>query len=102
MYLHLGQETLVKTRDIVGLFDMDNTTTSKWTRAFLNTAEKRGEVIAVTDDLPKTFVVVSKRRGRHPAQKDSIYLSQISAGTLKKRKNYIYTLNPASEGQVTD
>ena len=25
MYLHLGQETVVRERDIIGIFDLDNT-----------------------------------------------------------------------------
>lgn len=98
MYLHLGQETLVKSDDIIGLFDMDKTTISKHTRSFLNNAEKRKQVVSVTYDLPKTFVVISpkkstkmKRKRRIAKQKLqknetlTIYLSQISTATLKKR-----------------
>lgn len=93
MYLHLGQETLVKTEDIVGIFDMDNTTISKWTRRYLTRAEKAGEVISVTTDLPKTFVVVSRAKGKHRAgeKDDRVYLSQISSATLRKRTGYNYT-----------
>lgn len=89
MYLHLGQETVVDTKEIVGIFDMDNTTISKWTRKFLNQSEKKGQVVSVTTDLPKTFVVVSPqpRRGREKPP-DAVYLSQISAATLKKRTGY--------------
>ena len=29
MYLHLGQETVVRERDIIGIFDLDNTTVSR-------------------------------------------------------------------------
>ena len=93
MYLHLGQETLVKTEDIIGIFDMDNTTISKWTRRFLARAEKSGEVVSVTLDLPKTFVVVSPRcdRKRQRSAPDRVYLSQISSATLRKRTGYNYT-----------
>ena len=41
MYLHLGEQKVVKKRDIIGIFDMDNTTVMKSTRTFLNNAEKR-------------------------------------------------------------
>ena len=40
MYLHLGQETVVRERDIIGIFDLDNTTVSRHTRKTLNEAEK--------------------------------------------------------------
>lgn len=93
MYLHLGQETVVKTAEIVGIFDMDNTTISKWTRKYLNRAEKDGEIITVTTDLPKTFVVVTKRRDRRKTggEREKVYLSQISSATLRKRTGYSYT-----------
>ena len=48
MYLHLGQETVVRVQDIVGIFDMDNTTISKHTRQFLADAEKAGRVVNVS------------------------------------------------------
>ena len=42
MYLHLGQETVVRLREVVGIFDMENATISKYTRQFLADAEKGG------------------------------------------------------------
>lgn len=80
MYLHLGQDTLVKTKDVIGIFDMDNTTVSKGTRGFLAMAEQAGRVITVTSDLPKTFVLCGGNR-----QDCKVYLSQISSSTLRKR-----------------
>lgn len=89
MYLHLGQETVVNSADIVGIFDMDNTTISKWTRRFLNQSEKEGRVISVTTDLPKTFVVTApKKSRRRKALPQRVYLSQISSATLRKRTGY--------------
>ncbi|MFR3991804.1 MAG: extracellular matrix regulator RemB [Angelakisella sp.] len=83
MYLHLGQETVVRERDIIGIFDLDNTTVSRHTRKTLNEAEKAGRVINVTDDLPKDLC------HHHPARQktgeDMVYLCQLSTGTLKKR-----------------
>ena len=40
MYLHLGENKVVKKRDIIGIFDMDTATVMKATRTFLNNAEK--------------------------------------------------------------
>lgn len=80
MYLHIGQETVVPMKEIVGIFDIENTTISQNTRLFLNEAERRGRVITVGDDLPKSFVVCQKEDG--PA---TVYISQISCATLLKR-----------------
>lgn len=81
MYLHLGQETVVKSKDIVGIFDMDTSTVSKSTREYLSKAEKAGEVITITFELPKTFVVVNKKKSKEK----TVYVSQLSSTTLEKR-----------------
>ena len=80
MYLYLGQETVVPMREIVGIFDIDNTTISKNTRDFLAEAEHNGQVVTVSNELPKSFVVCrSKTNGT------TVYISQISCATLLKR-----------------
>ena len=109
MYLHLGHETIVKNADIVGIFDMDNTTVAKSSRKFLNNAEKLGQVVSITFEIPKTFVVVSNKRRKNKKllkkralkssiqRKDIIYLSQISSHTLKKRTGYMYKTDKISK-----
>ena len=42
MYLYIGQEKAIFSKDIVGVFDLDNATVSKISRDFLNKAEKSG------------------------------------------------------------
>ena len=87
MYLHLGQGLVVRQQDIVGVFDMENTTISRYTRSFLNKAEKAGRVTYVSMELPKSYVVCAKRRGGDPTdrQGETVYVSQISPATLRKR-----------------
>lgn len=93
MYLHLGRDTLVKTKDLIGIFDLDNTTVAKDTRGFLGLAEKAGRVITVADDLPKTFVLCGKSR-----RECKVYLSQISTSTLRKRtRRGVVEINLSSE-----
>lgn len=79
MYLHLGQEKVIKTENIVGIFDLDTTTVSKQTRNFLNKAEKEGQVEVVSSELPKSFILCTEEK------EQKIYLSQISPTTLLKR-----------------
>lgn len=87
MYLHLGQGTVIKTSDLIGLFDLDNSTVSKKTRDFLTLAEKRGQVVNVTEDLPKTFAVTAPKNSK----KQKVYISQISTVTLEKRSKKGFT-----------
>lgn len=82
MYLHLGTDVIIRTRDILGIFDLDTSTISGRTRAYLRKAELEGRVVNVTYDLPKSFIVTV---GERP----TIYISPISASTLKKRSGYI-------------
>ncbi len=81
MYLHLGQDTVITTESIVAMFDIDACTVSKKTRDFLAEAEKKGEVINVSFELPKSFVVCEKNG------KTVVYISQLSTKTLLRRRN---------------
>ena len=79
MYLHIGQNVVVPEADVIGIFDLDNTTGSHITRRFLSDAEKAGRVKSVSDELPRSFVVSDT------GKEISIYLSQLSPQTLLKR-----------------
>lgn len=79
MYLHLGEETTVRTADIVGVFDIENTSVSRYTKDFLAASQKRGEVVNVSYEMPKSFTVCESDR------ENKVYISQISAKTLMKR-----------------
>ena len=79
MYVHLGQNTVIRSRDLIGIFDLEKTTLSKATKDFLSQATKEGRVITVSYEMPKSFVVVLEDG------KNMVYISQISAATLKKR-----------------
>ncbi len=80
MYIHLGQDTVVKKEDIIGIFDLDNATVSKRTRDYLTKAEKKGRVINVSYELPKSFIVCKSKNNEQ-----IIYISQLSSATLLKR-----------------
>ena len=79
-YLHIGQNVMLPDRRIIGIFDLDNTSTSKHTRAFLKQAEDDGVVISACEDIPKAFLVCD-----HPYHKQIVYLSQLNTKTLEKR-----------------
>ncbi len=69
-------------KDIIGIFDLDTSTNSKRTRDYLSAAELQGDVISITNELPKTFIVC---RSKERKSGRIIYLSQISSTTLLKR-----------------
>lgn len=85
MYINIGQATVIKQEEIIGIFDIDNTTVSKKTRDYLNKAEKKKETYTVSFELPKSFIVCSNKN-----KKQKVYLSQLSVQTLQKRKDFLY------------
>ncbi len=80
MYLHLGQDTVITTDSIVAMFDIDACTVSKKTRDFLAAAQKNGEVVNVSFELPRSFVVCRSKG------KTTVYISQLSTKTLQGRE----------------
>ena len=80
MYIHIGQDTVIVDEEIIGIFDMENTTVMKSTVDYLNTAEKNGVVNNVAPfELPKSFVVTNTKKGK------KIHISPVSVGTILKR-----------------
>ena len=71
---------MIAERHIIGIFDLEITSQSKLTRAFLEHAEKNGTVLEVCDDLPKSFLVCD-----HPYHPQIVYLSELNTTTLQKR-----------------
>jgi len=84
MYLHLGQDTVVKVEDIVGIFDIETSTISKTTRKYLADAQKAGIIVNVSMEMPKSFVLCCNKK-----EKVTVYISQISSTTLLKRTGYM-------------
>ena len=78
MYLSIGSDMAVREKSVIGIFDMDNTSTSKRTQEFLNRAEKDG-LIVPCDDLPKSFVLTAEYGMTR------VYLTALSSSTLEKR-----------------
>ena len=78
MYLNIGNDMAVREKSIIGIFDMDNTSTSKRTREFLERSEREGQVVPC-DDLPKAFVLTAEYG------LDRVYLTSLSSSTLEQR-----------------
>ena len=74
MYIHIGENKVLRKKDIAFVFDLDSATVSVHTRNFLKKAEKENRVVLLGYDLPKSFVVT----------KDNlVYLSPFNTTTIK-------------------
>ena len=82
MYLHIGEDTVINSKDVIGIFDMDTSTVNKATRDYLSKAEKEKRVIYVNYELPKSFIVTD----------DKIYIGPLNTSTLLKRTRQEFIL----------
>ena len=74
---------MISTKYVIGIFDIEKSSVSKDTRDFLrDNGTGRYQVVNVSYEMPKSFVVCNDG-GRNG--KNTVYISQISADTLRKR-----------------
>ncbi|RSD22279.1 extracellular matrix regulator RemB [Mesobacillus subterraneus] len=73
MYLHVGEEVLVRTKDIIAILDIESSSASPFMEEFITRQDK--EIIHLAKGTVKSIVVT----GNH------IYYSPLASGTLKKR-----------------
>ena len=93
MYIHLGRDYVLNDRDIIGIFDLETTTTSPRGREFeylmvkrgprgrefLNYAQKNGAVVSLSDELPQCYVLADG------GLVDAVYLSELSSAAMRRR-----------------
>lgn len=77
MYINIGGDFVVRDKDIVGIMDIENTSTSKITKEFLRKIGK--SVIYISSELPRSFIVTGKKDNM------KVYISPVSSSTLYKR-----------------
>ncbi len=79
MYLHIGQDFIIPSQSIVGIYDMDTSTISKHTRRFLAEMEQNGAVVALFDDLPRACIHCVE------GGETVLYLTQLSPRAILRR-----------------
>ena len=80
MYIDIFTDVLVDSEKIVGIFDLDNTTTNKFTNDFLNNLQKENKITYLVSDIPKSFILMDD---------GSVYIVELSSQILKKRFEFI-------------
>lgn len=79
MYIDIGMDLAVRASQVLGVFDLDNTSWSKRTREFLQRAQEDGSLIEATDELPKSFVLTQEYGQKR------VYLTKYNASILARR-----------------
>ncbi len=83
MFVHLGGDTLVNSKRIIAILNADSVLGANSSKDFLKTAQEEGFIDNSNQEGYKSIVITDK----------NIYLSPISTLTLKKRANFVDSLN---------
>lgn len=75
MLVNIGGEAVLRSREIVGIFDLETVGGSPITREFLDLVRSEGTAIDLSGGNPKSLVLTA----------DKIYLTTVSIGTIRKR-----------------
>lgn len=76
MYVDIDTDSLVNGDDVVGIFDLDNTTVNKFTNEFLNKMQVEGKIEYLVSDIPKSFILMKD---------GTVFVVELSSQILKKR-----------------
>ena len=79
MYLHLGRDTVVNTKNIIAILDLESTSMSKSTRNFLKIVEEEGFVRNVSEEIPRTVILCEIN------SQSVVYITNISSKALAGR-----------------
>lgn len=80
MYIHLGNNMCINDSNVIGIFDIENTSVGKITKEYLSAAEKRGSTEYVSYEMPKAYVVCDDK-----SDGEKVYITQVSPLTLRRR-----------------
>ncbi len=75
MYIHIGNNKIVRDTDILGVFDLDSSTVSISTRNYLSNAQKEKRVFTLGYELPKSFIILKNKE---------VYLSPLNTSSIVK------------------
>ncbi len=76
MYLHLGNNTVVNTGNIIAIFDLESTSVSKYSKEFLKISEEEEFVKNVSEEIPKSYILCDENG------QSVVYITNISTKTL--------------------
>lgn len=81
MYIHIGEEVLVRAKDIIAILDKESVHSSENIQEFLQHNEKHTENLSKNSF--KSIVVT----------KEKVFLSPLASTTLKKRSQQLYVMD---------
>lgn len=87
MFIHLGENIVIQTKDIIAIIDGDLLAKSSILSEFIHLNNKKSNIIEISNGTVKSIIVT----------KDKIYFSPLSTVTLKRRSQYVSELELIGE-----
>jgi hypothetical protein len=75
MYIHLGGDKVIRSRELIAIFDLTNGKSANLSNSDFGNAHLFNQAEKIGDEEPKSLVVTDSR----------VYFSPVSASTLKRR-----------------
>ena len=75
MLVNIGGEAVLRSREIVGIFDLETVGDSPITKEFLDLIRTEGTAVDLSGGNPKSVILTA----------DKVYLTTVSIGTIRKR-----------------
>ena len=79
MYVDIGGDVIIDSKEIFGIFDIDKLTVYKANREYLSKKQGCGKIVSVSDKIPKSFIVCVRNC------EEVIYISPLMTSTISKR-----------------
>ncbi|WP_211750033.1 extracellular matrix regulator RemB [Paenibacillus sp. Marseille-Q4541] len=79
MYIHLGGDKIIRSSELVAIFDISIEKSSKISKQYVTYAKQEKNIEQIGEEEAKSIVVT----------KSTVYYSPISSATLKKRANVL-------------
>lgn len=76
MYLNIGKEYILKSKEIIGIFNIDYIKNTKEYKAMYKKMKDENKLIKVSEEKEKTFILTENKNG---------YITNISVNTITKR-----------------
>lgn len=79
MYLHIGNNIVIKNEDIIAILNIDKIKTNKYFNNFIEKIMEENRIVNISEEKGKSIIIVEENK------KIKAYISNISSVTLAKR-----------------
>ncbi|WP_106495682.1 extracellular matrix regulator RemB [Lentibacillus sp. Marseille-P4043] len=84
MFIHIGNDTVIQSKDVVTIIDRNVITSSSIMEEMMDNAKKKNVIVSEAEPADTKSVVITTNQ---------IYFSTLSVPTLKKRASMISTIS---------